>query len=280
MLARTLGDGLIISKQCYPPANMIEFDRTKSKALYKLLAGQADYVVKVQEKSDGVAVATEFQPFIWENYYMFTEWFNEALGDMQWGIALPTPMLIFANASGLADFSDSEARSRLVTPGLAVNTFFAVRPDVVNQPVMVKITMETYGWANMVITSGKSERKIYLSNVFPPFEQLVEWGKLVDNGSLPVQIEIDEEGITTCLTAYSTDSAENMFFVVHEKYDEANVSIQCIVNRDELVAAFRNELGRFFQEDFDGDHWDSEDGEESPLLLRMKSDKWLNCALL
>lgn len=226
-----------------------------------------------------LAIATEFQPFIWDNYYKFTEWFNEALGDMRWDIELPTPMLIFANTSGLADFSDSEARSRLVTPGLAFSTFFNVRPDVLKQPIKVKINMETYGWANMVITSGVSERIIDLSNVFPPFEQILEWVKLVDNRTLPVQVEIDEEGINTCLSAYPTDSVENLFFVVHEKYDETNVSIQCIVNRDELVAAFRNELRRFFQEDFDGEHWDSEDNEESPLLLRMKSDKWLNSDL-
>ncbi len=280
ILDSTLGDGLIISKQCYPPTNMIEFDRTKSKSLYKLLAGQADYVTKVKEKAGGVAVATEFQPFIWENYFVFTEWFNESLGDMQWGIAFPTPMLIFTNASGLEDFSDSEARSRLATPGLALNSFFSVQPDVIEQQIKVEINMETYGWANMVITCGISEKTIALSNVYPPFEQLVGWVKLVAIGSLPIQIEIDEEGINTCLTAYPTDSAENLFFVVHEKYDEANVSIQCIVNTDELVAVFRNELRRFFQEDFDAEHWDSEDDEESPLLLRMESDKWLNSDLL
>lgn len=136
--------------------------------------------------------------------------------------------------------------------------------------------METSGWANMELSLDVSERVISLSNVYPPFEPLIEWLKLVDQGNLPIQLEIDEEGLETCLIAYPTDSSERLYFTVSDKYDVTKVSIQAIINRWELVRIFRDELRRFFAEDFDAEEWESDDGEDYPLLLRIKSDNWMN----
>lgn len=275
-LDNTLKGCLTISRQCTSLTNMIHFDRVTSKSIYKLLAGQADYVAKIREESNGKSIATAYEPFTWNNYYEFTEWFNEVLGDKRWGISLPSPSLIFDNASALADYADTATRSQLVIPGLNPAAFFSIRPDVVDQSLNVKINMETSGWANMELSLGLSDRVIYLSNVYPPFEPLIEWLKLIDQGNLPVQIEIDEEGIETCLTAYPTESHERLYFTVSDKYDVTKVSIQAIINRIDLVNTFRDELRRFFAEDFDAEEWDSDDSEESPLLLRIKSDNWIN----
>lgn len=73
-----------------------------------------------------------------------------------------------------------------------------------------------------------------------------------------------------------TEYPERLYFTVSDKYDVTKVSIQAIINRRDLVNTFRDELRRFFAEDFDAEEWDSDDSEESPLLLRIKSDNWIN----
>ena len=74
--------------------------------------------------------------------------------------------------------------------------------------------MQKYGWAKLHLTLDAVTATIYLSDVFDPFNELVAWGREIDEGDLPIQIEIDEEGQEAVLTVLRTEDPERVLLRV------------------------------------------------------------------
>jgi len=100
---------------------------------------------------------------------------------------------------------------------------------------------------------------------------------MLDRHDIPAQFHIDEEGVEKTLAVFSTDDMSRVLFRIVDRYTD-EVFIEGIVDRIQLIEAFRLELRRFFNNDFDPTHWRGFDvGEEdgSGLKAFMLGDPWL-----
>ena len=122
--------------------------------------------------------------------------------------------------------------------------------------------MEKYGWATLELTLADATAKIDLSNVFDPFPELLAWGREIDEGDLPVEMQIDEEGLIAVLTVLRTDDPQRVLLRVTHTYENKRL-LEGIVSRATLAAALKAELIRFFKTEFDPRHWDAQ-GDPEP----------------
>ena len=116
---------------------------------------------------------------------------------------------------------------------------------------------------------------IHLSEVFDPFDEILAWGREIDEGDLPIQMEIDEEGQEAVLTVLRTETPERVLLRVTRKYLN-ELLLEGIVARATLANALKTELRRFFTSEFDPRHWDmreDDDAEEGYIQTR---DRVLN----
>lgn len=130
-----------------------------------------------------------------------------------------------------------------------------IRPDLPDAEICIRLEMEEYGWAKLHITLDAVSVTIHLSEVFDPFYELVAWGQKIDEGDLPIQMEIDEEGQEAILTVLRTDNPDSVLLRVTRKFPD-EVLLEGIVLRTALASALKIELRRFFMIDFDPQHWD------------------------
>lgn len=125
----------------------------------------------------------------------------------------------------------------------------------------INLKMYEHGWAGLIFQTDEQKCHINLSDVFDPFKEIVAWGESIDQGTLPAILEIDEEGHIMILSAKSLD-----FF-----HDQAMIELTCIgshlnkiylsyhFNRNDFAALLKQEIIRFFQEDFNPSHWSEYD---------------------
>jgi hypothetical protein len=121
--------------------------------------------------------------------------------------------------------------------------------------------MEEYGWAKLHLTLDATTVSIHLSEVFDPFFELVAWGREIDEGDLPIEMEIDEEGRVAVLTVLRTENPTRVLLRVTRNHDSA-ILLEGIVDRSALASALKFELCRFFTTEFDPQHWDMGRDEE------------------
>jgi len=126
---------------------------------------------------------------------------------------------------------------------------------------------------------GAATATIHLSDVYDPFDELVAWCREIDEGDLPIEMEIDEEGSEAVLTVSRTEGPERVLLRIARKYSDG-ILLEGIVARAALAAALKSELHRFFATEFDPQHWDmgrDDDPEEDYIQTR---DRVLNHAWL
>ena len=139
--------------------------------------------------------------------------------------------------------------------------------------------MRQSGWAKLHLGIDAVTATIHLSDVFDPFDELVAWGREIDEGDLPVQMEIDEEGEEAVLTVLRTENPERVLLRVTRRYT-GGILLEGIVARTALAAALKTELLRFFTKEFDPRHWDRPGGGDSEDEGIQVKDRALNHAWL
>jgi hypothetical protein len=157
-----------------------------------------------------------------------------------------------------------------------------IRPGLPNANLGVRLEMKEYGWARLHLTLDATTVSICLSDVFDPFPELVAWGREIDEGDLPIQMEIDEEGQIAVLTVLRTDNPLRVLLRVTRSY-ENKILLEGVVDRAILASALKYELHRFFTTEFDPQHWDmgrNEDPEEGYVQIRdqVLGQAWLALA--
>lgn len=264
-----------------------EFFATQLRpGLIPQLAKSFSYVVDVLDDQNGAVELRAVEPFGWRSYGELVEWFNGV--DPVFGTVNParwkslTPFFVSGNTGhiGLRDASRSGAQ--LLRPCEDLPRWFCLRPDVTDAPVGVLFEMGQYGWAKLHISLADCSASMDLSNVFDPFDDLVAWGREVDEGDLPVMIEIDEEGSTAVLAVLPTEDPKRVLLRVTRLYPD-ELLLEGVVARSELAATFKAELRRFFTLEFDPGHWDGDcsvnDGGDPPTLVRLKQDAWFSASM-
>jgi hypothetical protein len=194
-----------------------------------------------------------------------------------------TPFYVCGDTGVLHSYStDRWARRGLIRPAEEPSKWFVIRPGLPNANLGVRLEMEEYGWAKLHLTLDATTVSICLSDVFDPFPELVAWGREIDEGDLPIQMEIDEEGRIAVLTVLRTENPSRVLLRVTRNY-ENEILLEGVVDRAALASALKSELRRFFTTEFDPQHWDmgrDEDPEEGYVQTRdqVLGQAWLALA--
>ena len=255
-----------------------------SPGLFKRLHESFDYITSVMDNPAGAVHVTETRSFDWRSYGELMEWYHELRGsDRFGGWSALTPFYVCGDTGALHSYStDRWARRGLVKPAEEPSKWFVIRPGLPNANLGVRLEMEEYGWAKLHLSLDGSTVSIHLSDVFDPFPELVAWGREIDEGDLPIEMEIDEEGRIAVLTVLRTENPSRVLLRITRNY-ENEILLEGVVDRAALASALKSELRRFFTTEFDPQHWDmgrGEDPEEGYVETRdqVLGHAWLSLA--
>lgn len=243
-----------------------------SPGLFNRLHESFDYVISVLDNSAGAVQVVETHSFHWRSYGELMEWYHVLRGsDRFGGWSALTTFYVCGDTGVLNSYStDRWARRGLITPAEEPSKWFVIRPGLPDANFTVRLEMEEYGWANLHLTLDATSVSICLSDVFDPFPELVAWGREIDEGDLPIQMEIDEEGRIAVMTVLRTENPSRVLLRVTRNYDD-EILLEGVVDRATLALALKSELRRFFTSEFDPQHWDmgrDEDPEEGYVQTR------------
>lgn len=248
------------------------------RALFQHLSKSFEYIDAIRDNPEGLAEPASYSAFKWSSYGEFMEWFYERIESFHWGWEYCYPFFVYDQTCYLGAFRSS--RDILERPSLDLGKFFLVAPHIINNFLNVKFTMGCYGWVKLIMASDAQTANISLSNVFPPFKELVEWLKMIDRGDIPVGVSIDEEGTDKAMYVYKTNDTRRILFRVIDPYDSEKVFLEDIFDRKKFVLEFRNALKEFFTNDFDLEKWDKLDHSDSENPVSIKdqilADPWIN----
>ncbi len=170
-----------------------EFFATQLRpGLIPQLAKSFSYVVDVLDDQNGAVELCAVAPFGWRSYGELVEWFNGvdpvsgAVNPARWESL--TPFFVSGNTGSMRLGYGYRNGAKLIRPCEDLPRWFCLRPDVTDAPVSVRFEMGQYGWARLHISLADCRASMDLSNVFDPFDDLVAWGREVDEGDLPVMI--------------------------------------------------------------------------------------------
>ena len=231
--------------------------------LFKRLHNSFDYITSVLDNPAGAIHVTETSSFRWRSYGELMEWYHGLRGSGRFGEwSALTPFYVCGDTGVLHSYStDRWARRGLITPAEDPSKWFVIRPGLPNANLAVCLEMEEYGWAKLHLTLDATTVSIHLSDVFDPFPELVAWGREIDEGDLPIKMEIDEEGRIAVLTVLRTENPSRALLRV-TRNDENEILLEGVVDRATLASALKSELRRFFTTEFDPQHWDMGRDEE------------------
>ena len=248
------------------------------RALFQLLSKSFEYVDAIRDNPEGLAEPASYSAFKWPSYGEFMEWLYERIESSHWGWEYCHPFFVYDETCYLGAFCSS--RDTLEKPSLDLGKFFSIAPHIQDGSLKIKLTMAGYGWVNLTLKSDTQTANVSLSDVFPPFKELVEWLKMIDRGDISVGVSIDEEGTDKAMYVYKTDDARRLLFRVIDPYDSEKVFLEGIFDRKRFVFEFRNALKEFFTNDFDPERWDRLDHSDSDNPLSIKdlilADPWIN----
>lgn len=252
-----------------------------SPGLFQKLHESFDYVTEVIDNPAGIIRVTSAARFHWSTYGELMEWYHSHRGSDRFGVwSALTPFFVSGNTGALHSYStDRWARAGLITPAEEPSKWFVIRPGLSDARISMRLEMQEYGWAKLHLTLDAVTATIYLSDVFDPFNELVAWGREIDEGDLPIQIEIDEEGQEAVLTVLRTENPERVLLRVTRKYPD-EVLLEGITARATLAAALKAELRRFFTMEFDPEHWDTGRDDDPEDDYIQTKDRVLNHAWL
>lgn len=121
------------------------------------------------------------------------------------------------------------------------------------QRLSFRFVMGQHGWARLVLALDDTEICIHLSDVFDPFEDLAGWIDNVARARLPAALAINEEGCITVLLA-EPFPPQLVALTVRDGGD-GEIYLHARLDRQKFARKLRQELLRFFRQEFDENHW-------------------------
>lgn len=139
------------------------------------------------------------------------------------------------------------------------------------QKLGIHFVMFQHGWAQLQFHLNEEKYLIDLSDVFDPFEDLMSWLADISSNRLPTQIKINEEGFISLLHIDKYDDKQIQFSIQNAENNEIFMKIICC--QATFAQQFRAEFIRFFQEDFDPNHWGNRsfDSDEDNVYYDLKN---------
>ncbi len=165
---------------------------------------------------------------------------------------------------------------RIVSASLVVDDDENMR-DLSNI-LSVAIRKSVAGWIPIIVSSPTSWVRINTSDVFNPFQDIVNWLECVVKNELPARVRIDEEGVEKVLVAESGNKKYIKFSVSDYDYFEGlspdpfeddleypRTYVKIYVNPSVLVRAFYVAIKTFFADRDNFSHWQSFGGDNHSL---------------
>lgn len=248
-----------------------------TQALVPLLKENFEYVRELDDDPRGDAVPLAHASFPADSYGNLMEWYHglseSGPGWMQsiWN-RLSVALVFDDNADAFTSFGATHELEKDV----ALDLERLLAPAPVVRMVEIKLEMRQYGWIDCCLSAGGATTSHSLSEVFPPFDNLLAWCKAVRDDRTPVAFSFDEEGRNTNFEAHRL-GPDRVLFLVRETYG-GKIHLSCVCSAGALAEAFRCELAAFFRDRFDPQHWSEytePDYKGAPLLARMVNDPWL-----
>lgn len=249
--------------------------------LFHRLYEAFDYVTGVVDNPADTVRITGTARFHWRSYGELMEWYHGLRGSGRFGDwSALTPFFVSGNAGALYSYSTERwARTGLDRPAEEPAKWFVIRPGIPDAPIGVRLEMGQYGWADLYLSLDAATAEVRLSQVFDPFDELLAWAREIDEGDLPIEMEIDEEGTIVRLTVLRTNDPLRVLLRVTRSYLN-EILLEGIVSRAALAAALKVELRRFFNDEFDPQHWDERDDDDPEDEFIKTKDLMLNHAWL
>ncbi|MEO5333412.1 MAG: hypothetical protein H7839_15470 [Magnetococcus sp. YQC-5] len=155
----------------------------------------------------------------------------------------------------------------------AKGAFFVTQPNLTNAHVNFRLVMEGDRWASLDVTIGTSTIKIWLSQDHDPFCYLVDWGQRIEEGNLPICLEIDEEDTVKRLIVLDTEDPTRVLLRVADPDPDPGsdgIFLEGMVPRVVLATLLKEELRRFFTFEFNPDQWERYEKEFNPSYVSIK----------
>jgi len=237
------------------------------------LGGAIDHVSSVFDDPQGATRIVSTQPFPWDDYLSMLQWMYDGKTDLPW--SHPSLFLVTDGVRSVRKWwRDYWITRQVITPELRLSDWFRVRDDLSDQSMTVTLSQEDHGWARLEVTLGDQGIEIDLSNVYPPFETMIEWMKRIDAEAEATAFEIEEEGPVKRLEVLTTDDSRRLLFLVSDSFLET-IYIQGIVNRNQMVKSFKTAIFRFFRDEFSAERWDGDDPEPGEQMRQdILADQW------
>ena len=236
------------------------FELNPSDILFRRLHEAFDYVTEVTDNPMGLVRVTKTAPFRWQSCVDLLKWRNLRFPHRSDPWTPLTPFLLCGDTRKLPAYIYGSCwrRDTLFEPDKKTAERFAFHPRLPDARPFVRLDKNEAGWSDLHVGLDEAAAAIRLSHVFEPFPNIVSWACAIDQGKLPVEIWIDEEGSIVKLTALPTDVPHRMLLRVRQSYQD-EILLEGIVTRAALAGAFKTELRRFFTHDFDPQEWDDGD---------------------
>lgn len=118
--------------------------------------------------------------------------------------------------------------------------------------ISIELKMFDHGWATLNFKYDQLEISIDLSDVYDPFQDLVNLGWNIQQNILPTSIEIDEEGHVVKIVAENSIIEDQLII----RFIAKSFTHTIKVNKYLFLKILRQEIKHFFEHDFNQNEWE------------------------
>lgn len=111
----------------------------------------------------------------------------------------------------------------------------------------VEVSFINEGSGSLVIKANGLTAEISISDVFPPFEEMMLFLENVVSGNLPASYVIDEEGDLKAFNAMPADHDKLVQLVIYNDLEPEIVFIDSVFDKKQLVSKFFTKLDSFIK---------------------------------
>lgn len=112
--------------------------------------------------------------------------------------------------------------------------------------ISIELKMFDHGWAALIFKYDQLEISIDLSDVYDPFQDLVNWGWNIQQNILPASIEIDEEGHVVKIVTENSIIEDQLII----RFIARSFVHTLKLNKYFFLNTLKQEIQRFFENDF------------------------------
>jgi len=220
--------------------------------LFQAMGGAFRYRQVPRKETGADPVRPNYRPLRWNSAQAFIEWLHDPLTSV-W--ARPV-VFLFPEGPPPARTNSQPAwtGARLFSQGMALADWFTLRTDQDVQPLKVLLELEPNGWAVLSFVAGNQRADIDLSEVYPPFSEMMEWIDRLEAGETGLTLNIYDEADNIRLTVHDLGRPGAAFLTVHADMQDG-MRFQAVVEIRHIVDGIRSAFLRSLEDPALEDSW-------------------------